>query len=182
MGNFFGRFEKLGISKKQVYRTFGIPTLLGLLLGICLGSFEAAIEFAIVGLVVGFVILSLRASHLQKKKERAFLDDLKERGVSLKISKVERDGLKVTVFDENYGEIWSCWDGDLSFGEQYDLNAGTSKGDYERGKLVDVAWDEDTVTLRFRNIGKADAFRKIDDRYFEKKFNVYKEVLGWREL
>ncbi len=119
-------------------------------------------------------------------QNRVFLDDLKARGIILKISNVELgsefNGNLLHVYDENYGEIWICFrDGDLSYGDRrcfFDGWSDDPEGEYGSLKEIGFDWDEDSVTFKYKKVG----YRGNSDRYFEKKFNAYKEVISMREL
>ncbi|MBQ0055864.1 MAG: hypothetical protein KBS54_06980 [Synergistaceae bacterium] len=133
--------------------------------------------------VIVFIVLvcwlpkTLGKLNERKAKDRGRLDYLKMRGVVLKISNVERRNYDLYVYDENYGEIWSCRGGDLSWGEMRSCPS-TKDGAYEYPRFIDFCWDEDSVTLRFKCVGHYGN----SDRYFVKKFNAYKETISWHEV
>ena len=128
--------------------------------------------------LLGRLSKTVGESNERRAKDRAFLDNLKARGVVLKISNVERKNSDLYIYDENYGQIWSCRNGDLSSSETLLATLATMKGEYTGPMFTGFVWDEDTVTLRFKWAGHHGS----SDRYFEKKFNAYKETISWYEV
>lgn len=203
-----------------------VPTLIGGIFGVLNeGNISTVLGGAGQGFLWGFIVWRIWCAHInkkehnalldkQEKESRAFLDDLKARGIVLKISKVEcknggKDGdaecntvkdvlvrswketvdpcsacAELYVYDKDYGQIWSVnvlrnlrYHELCSFPSR-NISEHNEEGDYDETKFVDFNWDEDSVTLRYKCAGH----HGNSDRYFEKTFNAYKEVLSWREL